>query len=148
MGRENRPVKPDEVKRIVDDWLAAHASGWSAHVEDQLAGRAVSLHHEASHGLVFDWNESGDDDPTDWILRALSNSAEVSIASAAPPLAHRDFVLGLRTLATVHSWDSRQMRSIASLLCEFGHLTDAETAWLAGWVGADAPKRVIDPRSE
>jgi hypothetical protein len=67
------------------------------------------------------------------------------LTGVAPPLVHRSLVLGVRTLVTAFEWTATEVRGVAFLLYEHGHLTREETGWLAGYVAADAPKTFVDP---
>ena len=76
--------------------------------------------------------------------RVLAASIEIDIASAAPMLEHAEMVSGLRTVASMFGWESREVAAVAFLLFENGHLTHDETAWLSGYEGVGAP---MQPRS-
>ena len=70
---------------------------------------------------------------------------EVDIAAAAPKLEHPDLIAGLRTIAKAFNWDTLEVRSVAFLLFEHGHLTHDEAAWLSGYDGQNAPMNPISP---
>jgi len=53
-------------------------------------------------------------------------------------------LLGLRTVASMFGWECREVRAVAFLMFENGHLTHDETAWLSGYEGVGAP---MQPRS-
>jgi hypothetical protein len=74
-----------------------------------------------------------------------SSNDEIVIASAAPTLEHADLCLGVRTLSMAFRWHNREVGGVAFLMFEHGHLTESETAWLAGFVGLDAPATDVSP---
>ena len=78
-------------------------------------------------------------------LQVLEHTEEIDVAAAAPTLEHADLLAGLRTIAAMHRWDSREVRAVAFLMFENGHLTHDETAWMSGYIGTDPPMRPTSP---
>lgn len=42
-------------------------------------------------------------------------------------------------------WESREVRAVAFLMFEHGHLNNDETAWLSGYEGIGAPMKAASP---
>jgi hypothetical protein len=99
--------------------------------------------HPASSGLELDveGSDPGITQHVEWFCR----QREVSIADAAPPLVHRDVVMGVQDLARAFEWPAREVKGVAFLLFEAGALTAEETSWLAGYVAEDAPMEPVSP---
>ncbi len=103
------------------------------------------LTHPASAGLVLESIGADTDDTITAAANALHTITEVDIAAAAPKLEHPDLIAGLRTIAKAFNWDTLQVRSVAFLLFEHGHLTHDEAAWLGGYDGRNAPMNPVSP---
>ena len=140
------PVEAEGIERAIKDSLDLDAVGW--HVvaaQDDRDEWAICLDHPASHGLVIETSTSTATDALRLALSILSSSDELAIVGAAPVLEHTDLLLGVRTLTQCHEWDNLEVRAVAFLMFEHGHITRAETAWLAGFIGRDAPRNPVDP---
>ena len=57
-------------------------------------------------------------------------------------------MLGLRTLVTAFAWESTEIRLVAFMMFEFGHLNEAEAAWMVGYLGPNAPMAPVGPIGE
>jgi hypothetical protein len=78
-------------------------------------------------------------------MHMLGPSTEIDVASAAPDLEHADLISGIRTIAQMFEWESREVRAVAFLMFEHGHLNNDETAWLSGYDGIGAPMKAASP---
>jgi hypothetical protein len=78
-------------------------------------------------------------------MHMLGPSTEIDVASAAPDLEHADLISGIRTIAQTFEWESREVRAVAFLMFEHGHLNNDETAWLSGYDGIGAPMKAASP---
>ncbi|MGD9999423.1 MAG: hypothetical protein AB7U39_21090 [Ilumatobacteraceae bacterium] len=125
--------------------LGPRLDGWTVKAsEDPQTGWVITLTHPASAGLGIETGTAVEIEALETGRRVLAASKEVDIASAAPALEHADLITGLRTVATMFGWDSREVAAVAFLMFEHGHLTLDETAWLSGYEGVGAP---MQPRS-
>jgi hypothetical protein len=78
-------------------------------------------------------------------MHMLGPSTEIDVASAAPDLEHADLISGIRTIAQMFEWESREVRAVAFLMFEHGRLNNDETAWLCGYDGIGAPMKAASP---
>ena len=74
-----------------------------------------------------------------------SSSDEIDVAASAPALEHADLLAGLRTIAAMFGWDNDEVRAVAFLMFENGHLTLDETAWVSGYIGGGSPMCPTSP---
>ena len=127
-------------------WLGDRADRWTvvASTDDQ-GGWVVQLEHPASTGLGLETGATDEVDAARIAIRMLASSDEIAIAWTSPTLEHAELCLGVRTLATMFRWHNREVRGVTFLMFEHGHLTERETAWLAGFVGRDAPAAYLSP---
>lgn len=125
--------------------LQQRSPAWELSCETSESGAyTISLSHPASHGLIYIVEEHDSDAVVRVASAWLADNEELSIADAAPTLAHPELVLGLRTLTAAFDWPNEQVRSVAFLLAETEALNREEAAWLAGFVGSNAPGQVVD----
>ena len=127
-------------------WLGDRADRWTvvASIDDQGCW-VVQLEHPASAGLGLETGAADEADAAPIAIRMLESNGEIAIASASPRLEHADLCLGVRTLAMAFQWHNREVAGVTFLMFEHGHLTERETAWLAGFVGHDAPSAHLSP---
>ena len=136
------------VKAKIMESLGQRLDHWSVEATlDPDATWVITLAHPASAGVII---ETGATDQAEAVAvsgHLLAASIEIDIASAAPDLAHADLIAGLRTISKAFEWDHREVRAVAFLMYEHGHLNHDETAWLSGYEGIDAPMRAVSPRA-
>jgi hypothetical protein len=130
--------------------LGPRLDRWSVEAtRDRFGQWEVALTHPASSGIRFLTSTSDEAEAVAKVAASLATSPtfdrEIAIACAAPDLEHPDLVSGLRTISFSFGWDCRQVRAVAFLMFEHGHLTHDETAWLAGFEGTDAPMEAVSP---
>ncbi|WP_052668107.1 hypothetical protein [Nitriliruptor alkaliphilus] len=121
---------------------------WKVEVRSEPTATAatVSLTHPASHGLLLDVSgDAAKPDPLTWMQNALAENPELMVVAAAPALAHRQLVLGVRSLIAAFEWHNREVRALAFVLWEVGALTEQEAAWLAGYCGSEASMTPVSP---
>jgi len=123
---------------LADDWIITASTSSDG-------SWIVKLDHPASAGKVLETGASAELDALQVAQRWLADDDEIRIVAAAPPLIHADLCLGVRTLTMVFSWHNREVRGVTFLMHEHGHLTERETAWLAGYVGEGAPGKPASP---
>lgn len=139
MGREN-------VESKIRATLGHRLDRWQIEASlDRFGQWVVTLTHPASFGLSIDTVTFDEDEAITRATSVVAASSEIPIASAAPDLQHADLVFGLRTVASMFQWDGREVRAVAFLLFEHGHLNLEESAWLAGYEGIDAPMKEVSP---
>ena len=107
----------------------------------------MMLEHPASAGVVLELRETDPAEAAAAATRILAAHREVQLAFAAPELTNPDLVMGLRTLTAAFTWSNLEVRSVAFLLYEHGHLTVDEAAWLGGYEGKDPPMTVTSPHA-
>lgn len=128
------------VETRIIELLGPRLDGWAVNASlDMQTGWVIALTHPASAGLIIETGTAIEADAVETGLRVLAVSKEIDIASAAPVLEHADLIMGLRTVATVFGWDTREVGAVAFLMFEHSHLTLSETVWLAGYEGVGAP---------
>ena len=138
-------VAGSTVDASIIKWLGPRLDRWSVDASvDPQTGWVIALTHPASAGLMIQTGTTDEAVAVETGRRVLAANAEIDIASAAPVLEHPDLILGLRTVATMFGWESREVGAVAFVMFENGHLTLDETAWLAGFEGVGAP---MQPRS-
>jgi hypothetical protein len=125
--------------------LEASSPLWSVETLKSSSNRwTVECRHPASHGLDIDVDPTNDAQVVS-LTQGWSGRREFVIASSAPPLVHPERALSLRTLIDAFQWTAIEVRGLTFVLYEHGFLTLDETAWLAGYAAADAPRRPISP---
>jgi hypothetical protein len=133
-----------------DDLLAAarrelgQSSRWTLSADRNASGFVLVADHPASAGLVLD-TATFDLDIAVQLVSSWMRQREVAIADAAPDLVHPATVAGVRALARAFEWPTVQVRAVAFLLFETGVLSVDEAAWLAGFVGTEAPMVATPP---
>jgi hypothetical protein len=133
------------IETSILDWLGPRLGRWTVRASlDLQMGWVITLTHPASAGLTIETGTAVEVDAVETGRRVLAASNEIDIASAAPALEHTDLINGLRTVATMFHWESREVAAVAFLMFEHGHLTLDETAWFSGYEGVGAP---MEPRS-
>jgi len=126
--------------------LRKHSSGWHVTCERTAHDILITATHAASRGLTFEYPADWDDDTVVEIARAhWQHHEEIRITSAAPKIVNRRAVEGLRTVIAALGWTSVDVRAVSFLMWELGQLTRDESAWIAGYLGTDAPNRLIFP---
>ena len=126
--------------------LRKHSPGWHVTCERTPHDILITATHAASPGLRFEYPAEWDDDTVVEIARAhWQHHEEIRIASAAPKIVNRQAVEGLRTMIAALRWTSVDVRAVSFLMWELGQLTREEAAWIAGYLGADAPNHPIYP---
>jgi hypothetical protein len=139
-------TRPAIEARIVES-LGRRLEGWNiAASMGSDGGWVVAMSHPASAGLHVETGTADEDDAVEIAGRVLEHSAEIDIARAAPVLSHAELVMGLRTIAAMFEWESREVKAVVFLMFEHGHLTIDEATWLAGYEGIDAPMQPRSPR--
>ncbi len=130
----------------IEAWLGELGRGWTISASTDTDGSwTVQLDHPASAGKILETGAESERDALQIAKRWLEDDDELRIVAAAPALVHLDLCLGVRTLTLAFDWHNREVRGVTFLMYEHGHLTEQETAWLAGYVGESAPGRAASP---
>ena len=134
------------VETRIAELFGRRLDGWTIEASaDSQANWVIALTHPASAGLIIPTGTAVEADAVETARHLLAGSAEIDIATAAPVLEHADLIMGVRTLAKTFRWDSLEVRALAFLMFEQGHLTLDETAWLSGYEGVGAPMQPQSP---
>lgn len=135
-----------DVAHQLDEALRPRLTGWTIAAHRRHDDRwTITLTHPASHGLVLELRATEPDTAVTEAAATLAANTEIAIIANAPHLEHVELVLGLRGLASSFKWSYQEVCATAFMLYEHGHLTEPETAWLAGYEGRDAPMSPISP---
>jgi len=131
----------------ITESLGSRRHGWIVDASlSPVEGWVITLTHPASAGLVITTGTADASEAISFGESILAASTEIDIAAAAPHLQHAQLVAGLRTVATMFGWESAEVRAVAFLMFENGHLTLDETSWLSGYEGVGAPMQPRSPR--
>ena len=130
-------------------WLSANSVGWTVVASrDRRGAWLVSLDHPASAGLRIETGATDALEATRIAMKCIKAADEITTASAAPALEHRDLVMEVRTIAQVFDWHTDEIRAVAFMLFSHGHISRGEAAWMSGFLGHGAPRHPVDPVGE
>ena len=139
-------VDAREVEQSIVESLGRNAIGWSvAASTDEIGCWEVLLSHPASNGLGFHTGKTDAAEAVATVLAGLVSTDELGIVAASPTLTHSDAVIGIRSLAQAFRWPNREVGAVAFLMFECGSLSEAEAAWISGFIGDGAPGRPRSP---
>jgi len=143
---QDASVESTPIPGELGSWLGHRGDGWTIAASTVPDGSwTVVLEHPASWGKILQTGAHTESDALQVARRWLDADDEIRIVAAAPPLVHAGLCLGVRTFVTAFEWTNREVRGVAFLMYEHGMLDEPETAWLAGYLGEDAPVEAASP---
>lgn len=138
---------PEQILQATQDVCEQLLPNWTVSVtwaEADAESVSVTLSHPASHGIVFAFKPEDEKAIPAQVQRWVTAlRSELDRFEAAPPLTNQTLVLGLQTLTKYFSWTSRQLDIVASVLLDAEVFSEAEVAWLAGYIAEDAPYQPV-----